>query len=62
VLRFSNVEKKHEDVIVPLAREFARAIEAISKTEQMMIGTLQMLKKVGEKFQCSQIGVTEIIG
>jgi hypothetical protein len=62
MLQFCNVEKKHEGLIVPLAREFARAAEAISKTEQIMIGSLQMQKEAGEKFQCSQIGVTKVIG
>jgi hypothetical protein len=33
---------------VSLAREFARAAEAISKNEQMIIETLQMQNKVGE--------------
>jgi hypothetical protein len=62
VLQFCNEGKKDKDLIFHLAREFARAAKAISKSEQLVIRTLQMQKKVGEKFQCSHIGVTEIIG
>jgi hypothetical protein len=36
VLQFCNKEKKHKDLIIPLAREFAKAAKATGKSEQMV--------------------------